>query len=216
MERSLHQTRKTLTQTPKRTNSRTEIFNFRQDILTLQVIVIMDSIWSREGMDFRMMPYNSLATASQVKFFLLLDLDQNTNLFTGWHDQGCQEHCYCLPDPEEGFDGDGAAAGRLAALQVIQRQRHATSPQRTTGTSWPWPRPPLKRSPTRAPATARPAHDLCCECPQRGVQVIMLLIRPQDTYFHLFSFQARNIESLMQTLQRPVLVRCHLDAIMED
>ena len=126
--------------------------------MTLQVIVIMDSIWSREGMDFRMMPYNSLATASQVKFFLLLDLDQNTNLFTGWHDQGCQEHCYCLPDPEEGFDGDGAAAGRLAALQVIQRQRHATSPQRTTGTSWP--RPPLKRSPTRAPATARPPTSL--------------------------------------------------------
>ena len=62
----------------------------------------------------------------------------------------------------------------------------------------------------------RPDHDLCRECPQRGVQVIMLLIRPQDTYFHLFSFQARNIKSQMQTLQRPVLVRCHLDAIMED
>ena len=46
--------------------------------------------------------------------------------------------------------------------------------------------------------------------------MIMLLIRPQDTYFHLFSFQARNIKSQMQTLQRPVLVRCHLDAIMED
>ena len=34
----------------------------------------MDSIWSREGMDFRMMPYNSLATASQVKFFYYLTL----------------------------------------------------------------------------------------------------------------------------------------------
>ena len=71
-------------------------------------------------MDFRMMPYNSLSTA-KAKVCLLLDLDQNTNLLTGWHDQGCQEHCYCLPDPEEGFDGDGAAAGQLAALQVIQR-----------------------------------------------------------------------------------------------
>ena len=34
----------------------------------------MDSIWSREGMDFRMMPYNSLATASQVKFLYYLTL----------------------------------------------------------------------------------------------------------------------------------------------
>ena len=34
----------------------------------------MDSIWSREGMDFRMMPYNSLATASQLKFLYYLTL----------------------------------------------------------------------------------------------------------------------------------------------
>ena len=43
---------------------RYEIFNLRQDMLTLQVIVIIGSIRSREGMDFRMMPCNSLATAS--------------------------------------------------------------------------------------------------------------------------------------------------------
>ena len=40
--------------------------DLRQDMLTLQVITIMDSIWNREGMDLRMMPYNCLATGSQV------------------------------------------------------------------------------------------------------------------------------------------------------
>jgi len=40
--------------------------DLRQDMLTLQVITIMDSIWHREGMDLRMMPYNCLATGSQV------------------------------------------------------------------------------------------------------------------------------------------------------
>jgi len=40
--------------------------DLRQDMLTLQVIAIMDSIWNREGMDLRMMPYNCLATGSQV------------------------------------------------------------------------------------------------------------------------------------------------------
>ena len=41
--------------------------DLRQDMLTLQVIAIMDSIWNREGMDLRMMPYNCLATGSQVR-----------------------------------------------------------------------------------------------------------------------------------------------------
>merc|ERR1711997_52177 len=40
--------------------------DLRQDMLTLQVIAIMDTIWHREGMDLRMMPYNCLATGSQV------------------------------------------------------------------------------------------------------------------------------------------------------
>ena len=40
--------------------------DLRQDMLTLQVITIMDSIWHREGMDLRMMPYNCLATGNQV------------------------------------------------------------------------------------------------------------------------------------------------------
>jgi len=40
--------------------------DLRQDMLTLQVIRIMDTIWSREGFDLRMMPYACLATGSQV------------------------------------------------------------------------------------------------------------------------------------------------------
>jgi len=40
--------------------------DLRQDMLTLQVIAIMDTIWHRENMDLRMMPYNCLATGSQV------------------------------------------------------------------------------------------------------------------------------------------------------
>ena len=40
--------------------------DLRQDMLTLQVIRIMDSIWNREGLDLRMLPYACLATGSQV------------------------------------------------------------------------------------------------------------------------------------------------------
>jgi phosphatidylinositol-4,5-bisphosphate 3-kinase catalytic subunit alpha/beta/delta len=38
----------------------------RQDMLTLQVIRIMDHIWHTEGMDLRMTPYTCLATGPQV------------------------------------------------------------------------------------------------------------------------------------------------------
>ena len=40
--------------------------DLRQDMLTLQVIRIMDSIWQSEGMDLRMVPYNVLATGHMV------------------------------------------------------------------------------------------------------------------------------------------------------
>jgi len=40
--------------------------DLRQDMLTLQVIKIMDSIWQSEGMDLRMVPYNVLATGHMV------------------------------------------------------------------------------------------------------------------------------------------------------
>ena len=40
--------------------------DLRQDMLTLQVIRIMDHIWRMEGMDLRMTPYSCLATGNQV------------------------------------------------------------------------------------------------------------------------------------------------------
>merc|ERR1719510_2039651 len=40
--------------------------DLRQDMLTLQVIKIMDHIWHSEGMDLRMTPYSCLATGNQV------------------------------------------------------------------------------------------------------------------------------------------------------
>ncbi|PRD35280.1 UNVERIFIED_CONTAM: Pik3ca [Trichonephila clavipes] len=40
--------------------------DLRQDMLTLQVIRIMDSIWQNEGLDMRMMPYACLATGKEV------------------------------------------------------------------------------------------------------------------------------------------------------
>uniref|UniRef100_T1J0V3 Phosphatidylinositol-4,5-bisphosphate 3-kinase n=1 Tax=Strigamia maritima TaxID=126957 RepID=T1J0V3_STRMM len=40
--------------------------DLRQDMLTLQVIRIMDNIWQNEGLDLRMMPYACLATGKQV------------------------------------------------------------------------------------------------------------------------------------------------------
>ena len=41
--------------------------DLRQDMLTLQVIRIMDHIWrDQEGMDLRMTPYSCLATGNQV------------------------------------------------------------------------------------------------------------------------------------------------------
>ncbi|XP_067951586.1 phosphatidylinositol 4,5-bisphosphate 3-kinase catalytic subunit alpha isoform-like isoform X2 [Watersipora subatra] len=40
--------------------------DLRQDMLTLQVIRIMDNIWQNEGMDLKMLPYNVLATGNMV------------------------------------------------------------------------------------------------------------------------------------------------------
>ena len=42
--------------------------------LFLKVIRIMDSIWNREGLDLRMMPYACLATGSQVNYRVLIIL----------------------------------------------------------------------------------------------------------------------------------------------
>lgn len=40
--------------------------DLRQDMLTLQVIRIIDVIWRREGLDLKMLPYTCLATGKQV------------------------------------------------------------------------------------------------------------------------------------------------------
>ena len=45
---------------------KTVLCSSRQDMLTLQVIRIMDHIWHTEGMDLRMTPYTCLATGNQV------------------------------------------------------------------------------------------------------------------------------------------------------
>lgn len=71
--------------------------DLRQDMLTLQVIRIMDRIWNREGMDLRMMPYACLATGSQVGMIEVV-----RNATTVYQIQ--------------------RGAGRLAALQVDHTQ----------------------------------------------------------------------------------------------
>jgi phosphatidylinositol-4,5-bisphosphate 3-kinase len=45
---------------------RFSLLDLRQDMLTLQVIRIMDDIWRDEGMDLKMLPYSCLATGKQV------------------------------------------------------------------------------------------------------------------------------------------------------
>lgn len=40
--------------------------DLRQDMLTLQVITVIDAIWRSEGLDLKMLPYTCLATGKQV------------------------------------------------------------------------------------------------------------------------------------------------------
>ncbi|XP_071805229.1 phosphatidylinositol 4,5-bisphosphate 3-kinase catalytic subunit beta isoform-like [Asterias amurensis] len=40
--------------------------DLRQDMLTLQVMQIMDNIWQEEGLDLRLIPYKTLATGNKV------------------------------------------------------------------------------------------------------------------------------------------------------
>lgn len=42
--------------------------DLRQDLLTLQLLTIMDKIWKRHGLDLRMIPYGCVATGDQTGF----------------------------------------------------------------------------------------------------------------------------------------------------
>jgi phosphatidylinositol-4,5-bisphosphate 3-kinase len=42
--------------------------DLRQDMLTLQIIGIMDSIWQQEGVDLRLLPYKCISTGARVGF----------------------------------------------------------------------------------------------------------------------------------------------------
>ena len=98
-------------------------------MLTLQVIAIMDSIWNREGMDLRMMPYNCLATGSQVLINPPCQTRDHLFRVPGRDDRGGQERRDSSPNPEARGADSGAAAGQLAALQVDQGQQQAHGEQ---------------------------------------------------------------------------------------
>ena len=44
------------------------ILDLRQDMLTLQIINIMDNIWQQEGLDLRLLPYGCLSTGHRIGF----------------------------------------------------------------------------------------------------------------------------------------------------
>lgn len=60
--------------------------DIRQDLLTLQLIKIMDKIWLDAGMDFRMKPYKVIATADQVGMIEVVRNSETTSQIH--HDAG--------------------------------------------------------------------------------------------------------------------------------
>ncbi|XP_054919880.2 phosphatidylinositol 4,5-bisphosphate 3-kinase catalytic subunit alpha isoform-like [Dermacentor andersoni] len=73
--------------------------DLRQDMLTLQVIRIMDSIWQKEGLDLRMMPYACLSTGKHVG---MIEVVRNAKTVMNIQKKG----------------------GRMAAFQVDSTQLH--------------------------------------------------------------------------------------------
>jgi len=55
--------------------------DLRQDMLTLQMISIMDKLWQIEGLDLRMLPYGCIATGEGVGMIeVVLDADTASNI----------------------------------------------------------------------------------------------------------------------------------------
>ncbi|KAI8795508.1 phosphatidylinositol 4 5-bisphosphate 3-kinase catalytic subunit alpha isoform-like isoform X2 [Biomphalaria glabrata] len=59
--------------------------DLRQDMLTLQVIRIMDSIWKNEGLDLRLIPYGCLSTGKEVG---VIEIVKNAKTITAIQSRG--------------------------------------------------------------------------------------------------------------------------------
>eukprot|EP01103_Thecamoeba_quadrilineata_P013540 TRINITY_DN3788_c0_g1_i1.p1 TRINITY_DN3788_c0_g1~~TRINITY_DN3788_c0_g1_i1.p1 ORF type:complete len:1188 (-),score=230.45 TRINITY_DN3788_c0_g1_i1:129-3692(-) len=55
--------------------------DLRQDVLTLQMLRLMDKVWKKEGLDFRMHPYGCIATGNEVGMIeVVLNADTTANI----------------------------------------------------------------------------------------------------------------------------------------
>eukprot|EP01103_Thecamoeba_quadrilineata_P016510 TRINITY_DN5541_c0_g2_i1.p1 TRINITY_DN5541_c0_g2~~TRINITY_DN5541_c0_g2_i1.p1 ORF type:complete len:1076 (+),score=197.79 TRINITY_DN5541_c0_g2_i1:18-3245(+) len=55
--------------------------DLRQDVLTLQMLRLMDKLWKREGLDLRMHPYGCIATGNEVGMIeVVLNADTTANI----------------------------------------------------------------------------------------------------------------------------------------
>jgi phosphatidylinositol-4,5-bisphosphate 3-kinase len=59
--------------------------DIRQDLLTLQLIKVMDKLWLDQGIDFRMKPYRVLATKDQVG---MIEVVLNSETTSAIHHEG--------------------------------------------------------------------------------------------------------------------------------
>jgi len=55
--------------------------DLRQDVLTLQIIRLMDKLWKREGLDLKMNPYGCIATGNEIGFIqVVINSDTTANI----------------------------------------------------------------------------------------------------------------------------------------